>query len=561
MPYSSRRPAPRAALAPVLLIAVLSALLLAASSASAATFAVTTTSDGPGPCNPGSCTLRGAVEAADAAGEPSTVTVPAGEYRLTEEEEGSDLQVEAGVTIQGAGAEVVEIVQAAECACRVFYIDGAPVTISGVTISGGFVTENPRGPVGGDVLFRPAAGGPLRLVGDVIESGVAAEKGGGVFSEEGELEIVETTLADNGAGFDGGGLFAENDSSEPIVLERDTFVGNGTEGAGGGAYFEFAEAFVTNSTFNQNGTPVAVGGAIAAFDSRVSLLNDTLAGDIGGELPPQLQGVTRALGQARGSEVYGVSGDEFKFVNTIFGPAGEGETGSECALDATVVAEHDIDAGESCEVGGTPGSMVNTDPQLEPLAMNGGPTETMAIRATSPANEAGNPAACPATDQRNVSRPLPPGTPCDIGAYEFGEPPAPPPVKSQPPATCSTAAAGATSFKPQKRPGHVLPGVRVRLSTPQPSQVSVQATLIWKDGSKTRSTALGSLDVKINHWRRVRFVIPSALREKLPLGTRVKVKLQITTQAAGCTGASSTKTLNVRVVNVFPNAVQAQRPR
>ncbi len=56
------------------------------------------------------------------------------------------------------------------------------------------------------------------------------------------------------------------------------------------------------------------------------------------------------------------------------------------------------------------------DPQLGPLADNGGPNRTMALPAGSPAEDAANPATCPATDQRGISRPQ--GSGCDIGAYE-----------------------------------------------------------------------------------------------------------------------------------------------
>ncbi len=53
---------------------------------------------------------------------------------------------------------------------------------------------------------------------------------------------------------------------------------------------------------------------------------------------------------------------------------------------------------------------------LGALADNGGPTLTHALLPGSPALDAGNDAACSATDQRGVSRPQ--GAHCDIGAYE-----------------------------------------------------------------------------------------------------------------------------------------------
>lgn len=60
-------------------------------------------------------------------------------------------------------------------------------------------------------------------------------------------------------------------------------------------------------------------------------------------------------------------------------------------------------------------------PQLGPLANNGGPTQTMALLPGSPAINTGNNATCAASpvnnkDQRGVPRPS--GANCDIGAFE-----------------------------------------------------------------------------------------------------------------------------------------------
>ena len=63
------------------------------------------------------------------------------------------------------------------------------------------------------------------------------------------------------------------------------------------------------------------------------------------------------------------------------------------------------------------GDMVGTDPQIGPLADNGGPTQTHRLNLGSPAIDAGDVVGCPAMDQRGVTRPQ--GAACDIGAYEF----------------------------------------------------------------------------------------------------------------------------------------------
>ncbi len=59
-----------------------------------------------------------------------------------------------------------------------------------------------------------------------------------------------------------------------------------------------------------------------------------------------------------------------------------------------------------------------TDPQLGPLADNGGPTLTMALLAISPAIDNGNSLKVPNTDQRGFVRPF--GSGVDMGAFEYG---------------------------------------------------------------------------------------------------------------------------------------------
>ena len=59
---------------------------------------------------------------------------------------------------------------------------------------------------------------------------------------------------------------------------------------------------------------------------------------------------------------------------------------------------------------------IYADPELSALADNGGPTQTMALQAGSPAIDAASSVACLAVDQRGYLRQ---GL-CDIGPYEFG---------------------------------------------------------------------------------------------------------------------------------------------
>jgi hypothetical protein len=77
---------------------------------------------------------------------------------------------------------------------------------------------------------------------------------------------------------------------------------------------------------------------------------------------------------------------------------------------------YNISSDASWTVGST--SRINTNPKLQPLAFNGGPTPTMALATNSPAlNRITDPTRLPATDQRGVPRPI--GKGGDSGAYEL----------------------------------------------------------------------------------------------------------------------------------------------
>jgi hypothetical protein len=73
----------------------------------------------------------------------------------------------------------------------------------------------------------------------------------------------------------------------------------------------------------------------------------------------------------------------------------------------------DVDAGVTVPVG-----TLHGDPMLASfLENNGGPTQTLAVNANSPAIDAGNDVAGLPTDQRGFARVA--GAAADIGAYEL----------------------------------------------------------------------------------------------------------------------------------------------
>ena len=99
-------------------------------------------------------------------------------------------------------------------------------------------------------------------------------------------------------------------------------------------------------------------------------------------------------------------------VNTI---VADNVSGGDCASPPTSLG-HNLDTDGTCGLGAG-GDLSNVAPLLGTLANNGGPTETHALQPGSPAIDAGDDSAAPATDQRGVSRPQ--GPTSDIRAFEL----------------------------------------------------------------------------------------------------------------------------------------------
>ena len=111
------------------------------------------------------------------------------------------------------------------------------------------------------------------------------------------------------------------------------------------------------------------------------------------------------------------------------------------------------------------------DPQLGPLANNGGATQTRALASTSPAI---NRTSCSGADQRRVARPA--GAQCDSGAYEFAPPVVSGDVAIDVTGTTATLRAG---VNPNARPttvrfeyGPTLALGSATVATPVPAGVS-----------------------------------------------------------------------------------------
>ena len=337
-------------------------------------FVGTNADDGAGSS---ACTLRDAVQSANtdtavgacAAGSGAdTIVVPAGTYTLT----GGELTISADATLSGAGAGATIIDGGG--AGREFEIPGGTVTISGVTLQDG------------QVVYPDDEGGAIQNVGrltvadSVISGNSATGGGGGITNDFGILSVVRTTIIANTAG-EGGAINVEGGT---VTVDQSTLTGNNaTDGI---VTDDFnGNVTITNSTLSGNNSANAV--LRGYVGSAISLTSSTVADNVG----------------------IGVFGLGITLAGTIVA----GNTPDNCG--GTVSLGYNLDDDGTCSLTAA-GDLAGVDPLLGPLTDNGGPTETQALLAGSPAIDAGG-SSCPAVDQRGVVRPQ--GAACDIGAYEY----------------------------------------------------------------------------------------------------------------------------------------------
>jgi CSLREA domain-containing protein len=395
------------------------AALATAAPAAAATFSVNSTADvgDANTANPacatsgGACTLRAAIDQANASASGDVITLPPGVYQLTgaagdDANASGDLDIDdvgtASTTISGAGARTTRIVGTGSDRVVNTLDSDEHVSISGVAITGG------GGVAEGGGIF---AAGTLGLTNASVvsnrsdpagaTSGATLNEGGGIFIND-HANLTNVTISGNVAargtgnifGPQGGGVFDNGSPTSSFV--NVTISGNAAVGSGaqGGGVFYNADA---NSTTYRN----------------VSLVGNSVSGS--------------------GSEGGGIFvNDELTLKNTIVALNRAGASVSDCSLNDTLhSAGHNLEEGTDCALSAA-GDLKNTNPLLGGLANNGGPVDTRALLTGSPAIDAGDPIGCPATDARGVARPL--GSACDIGAFEAAAAPSILPPAGAPPA-------------------------------------------------------------------------------------------------------------------------------
>jgi predicted outer membrane repeat protein len=415
------------------------ATLLMGATAQADTFTVDSLAD---PSDPGHTTLHDALALAQTTPQPSDKVVFAsglsGSVNLTTVLP----NIYHPLEINGPGASQLAI--SGQNARGIFHAVGLTnpgLQISGLTLTNGNNVADTRG----GAIFL-AGGSPAR-VSDTVLTGNTAQNGGAIDALNGSLDIQRSTFTGNtSTGIDSGGAIHTFGSTDLSI--SDSVISGNSGDTGGGIQTDNSgiggSLLIQGSTVSGNSATGCCGGILTHVTQTTVVRASTISGN-------KVTG-----GPSGGMYSYGpltVIGSTFAG-NSSADPGGGiyASLNHETTLQDSIVAGNSAPAGPDLKnaasvafslIGNPSGSTINAtiagsnltnvDPQLQPLAANGGLTPTMALAATSPAIEKGA-AFGLVTDQRGLPRPFdlpsisnsaaPGADGSDIGAFEFQQAPA-----------------------------------------------------------------------------------------------------------------------------------------
>jgi hypothetical protein len=258
------------------------------------------------------------------------------------------------------------------------------------------VTVKGNGSTGGFRVFRINLGA-VTIRNLIISNGYADNYGGGIYNgSSGRLTLTNSTVSGNTAESDGGGIANYGGN---LIVANSTVSGNSAYRGGGIMSFIFSDSTftttITNSTVNGNSAD-RDGGNIYTFSSRVTLRGSIIANG-----------------------------------TAIFGPDIESDAG--IISEGYNLIEETSGIQTTLETANAGTNIYGLDPNLGPLANNGGTTQTHALLACSPAIDKGKNFSGSTTDQRTLTRTVngvnypnaPGGDGTDIGAFEVQQPDVP----------------------------------------------------------------------------------------------------------------------------------------
>ncbi len=238
--------------------------------------------------------------------------------------------------------------------------NGGGVHITGpgdLMISGGLVTNNTANAEGGGLWNGSGLMviDSVQIMNNTASGAMANQGGGGIFNAGGTIEINASAIANNmvdGTG-QGGGLQNDNNGSVSVMVS--TISGNSSATNGGGIS-NSGSIMITNSTVAMNST-TGMGGGIQVTDTSMIVI----AGSI----------IATNAADGMGQDIAGsgmITSEGYNFIGEDDG---------------------DVYTADTTDIEGQAG--LAEDPNLGPLADNGGATMTHALQCPSNAVNAGNP--------------------------------------------------------------------------------------------------------------------------------------------------------------------------
>jgi len=302
------------------------------------------------------------------------------------------------------------------------------------------------------VLDGGGANGVLEVRGDSTTvfalSGVTVTHSYAVQSAVTALDVDSVTVSgvafvDDQSTYYGGGLTVDG-ASGAVTVTASSFVGNlsGAPIRGGAGFFGSRIAGpigVTSSLFTGNQGYRGAAVAIQSSTGDLTIANTTITGNVGdstgalygnttGDITVLFSTVTDNTANSGAGGLYALNGSAaLEIVGSIF----SGNSNSQVSSGGRTVTSSDNIIHGTVN-GFTPDATdLDVDPELAALADNGGPTQTRALAATSPAVGHG-PAVVPefpgnVADQRGLPYVRVYGGRADAGAYELQPDPAPEP--------------------------------------------------------------------------------------------------------------------------------------
>lgn len=339
---------------------------------------------------------------------------------------------------------------------RAFGDEGGVITVINTTISDNSGETLGQGNAWGGGGVGYIGSGTLVLQGSTVSGNTSSSRGGGIYMEGGSLELIESTVSDN-VGVFGGGV--ANWFGGTSLIESSTIDGNGTPDTDGGGVINFGVLDIVGSTISANVGDLG-GGVLngrpngpTPLVGTLNILSSTFSGNTGGfggalfsavdlEFTSSIRHTTITANTAESSAggIYNFHGPldvDHTIVAANVAPDGgasdvqEDTSGTlgEFVFTNSLIGDSlglDQDLAESAApnaagniVGGPVGGVVN--PELAPLADNGGPTMTHALTEESPGLDNGDQSDIepPESDQRGAPFVRVFNVEIDMGAYEM----------------------------------------------------------------------------------------------------------------------------------------------